>query len=172
MPQQPDIRLRFVQVLCHYSPLHSELPLWGSNHQKVLSKSHTHSQWLSSLSALSLWNVPLCTWAAVIISLLLVCGSNEINGSLGKESDPALLFCCLCQNVGGGRDGPDVNQKIFSSPGGGRGSDTISPGHKWPSIPEQWVIMELWEALIDWLIDEQRRWAFFSKKAEKSNITL
>lgn len=36
------------------------------------------------------------------------------------------------------------------------GSDAISPGYKWPSIPEQWVIMELWEALIDWLMDELR----------------
>ena len=79
--------------------------------------THTHSQWLSSPSTVSLWNVPLCSRTKVIMSLFsLVSGSNEINQSLGEESACASLFCHQCRDVGGGRDEPDVNQKTFSSP--------------------------------------------------------
>lgn len=114
MPQQPVICVRLVQVLClHCSPLLSELPLCANRHQKVLSHSTKKvSRWLSSLSAVSLWKAPLCTRTAVIASQLPVCGSKEING--GESASPSLL-CRCCRDVGGGRDGPDVNQRVFSS---------------------------------------------------------
>lgn len=106
-----------MQVLyVHGSPFLSKLPLWRSTHQKAQSKEHTHSQWLSSPSTVPLWNVPLCSRTKVIMSLFCwYLGRMRSISLWAKNQHVPSLFCHQCRDVGGSRDEPDVNQKIFSS---------------------------------------------------------